>query len=177
MRSLRYVGMVGCGGSRGSGRGRRKQFRRTRASRGYLWAELMRRTFEIDVLTRPRRGGRLRLVALIEQASVVQRILRRLGPPTEVPEPRPARAPPGDSRRSRISPGRRSNSTRRGGGVASREGGVRAAARCCPPTVISLWYSSLFDDNRLQTPALSALCEGEGLRTIVLRTSFYANPT
>jgi hypothetical protein len=33
-------------------------------------------------------------VALIEQASVVQRILRRLGLPTEVPEPRPARAPP-----------------------------------------------------------------------------------
>lgn len=60
---------------------------------------------------------------------------------------------------------------------ASREGGVRAAPRCCPPTVISLWYSSLFDDNRLQTPALSALCEGEGLRTIVLRTSVYANPT
>ena len=84
---------------------------------------------------------------------------------------------PGDSRRSRISPGRRSNSTRRGGGVASREGGVRAAPRCCLPTVISLWYSSLFDDNRLQTPALSALCEGEGLRTIVLRTSVYANPT
>ena len=38
--------------------------------------------------------GRLRLVALIEQASVVQRILRHLGLPTEVPEPRPARAPP-----------------------------------------------------------------------------------
>jgi hypothetical protein len=36
----------------------------------------------------------LRLVALIEQASVVQRILRHLGLPTEVPEPRPARAPP-----------------------------------------------------------------------------------
>jgi hypothetical protein len=68
-------------------------------SRGYLWAELMRRTFETDVLTCPRCGGRLRLVALIEQASVVQRILRHLGPPTEVPEPRAARAPPGDSRR------------------------------------------------------------------------------
>jgi hypothetical protein len=34
------------------------------------------------------------LVALIQHASVVQRILRHLGLPTEVPEPRPARAPP-----------------------------------------------------------------------------------
>ncbi len=61
---------------------------------GYQWAELMRRTFGVDVLACPRCGGRLRLVALIEQASVVQRILRHLGLPTEVPESRPARAPP-----------------------------------------------------------------------------------
>jgi hypothetical protein len=60
----------------------------------YQWAELMRRTFGLDVLACPRCGGRLRLVALIEQASVVQRILRHLRLPTEVPEPRPARAPP-----------------------------------------------------------------------------------
>jgi hypothetical protein len=63
-------------------------------SGGYQWAELMQRTFGFDVLACPRCGGRLRLVALIEQASVVQRILRHLGLPTEVPEPRPARAPP-----------------------------------------------------------------------------------
>jgi hypothetical protein len=60
----------------------------------YQWSELMRRTFGVDVLACPRCGGRLRLVAVIEQASVVQRILRHLGLPTEVPEPRPARAPP-----------------------------------------------------------------------------------
>ena len=58
------------------------------------WADLMRRTFGFDVLACPRCGGRLRLVALIEQASVVQRILRHLALPTEVPEARPARAPP-----------------------------------------------------------------------------------
>jgi hypothetical protein len=61
---------------------------------GYQWAELMRRTFGFDVLACPRCGGRLRLVALIEQAPVVRRILRHLGLPTELPEPRPARAPP-----------------------------------------------------------------------------------
>jgi len=60
----------------------------------YQWAELMRRTFGLDVVACPRCDGRLRLVALIEQASVVQRILRHLGLPTEVPEARPARAPP-----------------------------------------------------------------------------------
>ena len=57
-------------------------------------AELMRRTFGLDVTACPRCGGRLRLVALIEQAAVVRRILRHLGLPTEVPEPRPARASP-----------------------------------------------------------------------------------
>ena len=54
----------------------------------------MRRTFGFDVLACPRCGGRLRLIALIEQASVIQRILRHLGLPAEIPEPRPARAPP-----------------------------------------------------------------------------------
>ncbi len=63
----------------------------------YQWAESMRRTFGVDVLACPRCGGRRRLVALIEQASVIQRILRHL--PTNVPEPRPARAPPGSLER------------------------------------------------------------------------------
>jgi hypothetical protein len=63
----------------------------TRAG-SYQWAELMRRTFGFEVLASPRCGGRPRLVALIEQASVVQRILRHPGLPTEVLERRPARA-------------------------------------------------------------------------------------
>ena len=42
----------------------------------------------------PRCGGRLRLIALIEEAAVIARVLRHLGLPTEIPEPRPARAPP-----------------------------------------------------------------------------------
>ena len=62
--------------------------------RGYLWAELMRRTFGIDALECPQCGGRLRLLALIEHVRVVARILRHLGLPTERPTPRPARAPP-----------------------------------------------------------------------------------
>jgi hypothetical protein len=65
----------------------------TRAG-SYQWAELMRRTFGLDVLACSRCGGRLRLVALIDQAPVVQRILRHVGLPAELPEARPARAPP-----------------------------------------------------------------------------------
>ena len=65
-----------------------------RHARGYAWAELMRRTFGLDVLACPRCGGRLRLVALIEEAAVIDRILRHLGLPTAIPAPRPARAPP-----------------------------------------------------------------------------------
>jgi hypothetical protein len=60
----------------------------------YLWADLMRRTFGLDVLGCPRCGGRLRLIALIDHPRVVERILRHLGLPTDRPEPRPARAPP-----------------------------------------------------------------------------------
>jgi hypothetical protein len=54
----------------------------------------MRRTFGFGVLACPRCGGRLRLVALLEDAAVVGRILRHLGLPDTIPTPRPARAPP-----------------------------------------------------------------------------------
>ena len=46
------------------------------------------------MLACPRCGGRLRLIALIEEAAVIGRILRHLGVPTEIPARRPARAPP-----------------------------------------------------------------------------------
>ena len=65
-----------------------------RHARGQGWASLMERTFRIDVLACPRCGGRLHLIALIEEAAVIDRILRHLGLPTETPAPRPARAPP-----------------------------------------------------------------------------------
>ena len=64
--------------------------------RGSEWAALMARTFGLDVLACPRCGGRLRLVALIEQAAVIRRILGHLRLPIEIPPPRPARAPPHD---------------------------------------------------------------------------------
>jgi hypothetical protein len=62
--------------------------------RNYLWAELMRRTFGLDVLVCPHCGDRLVLTALIEDPQVIRRILGHLDVPTEVPATRPARSPP-----------------------------------------------------------------------------------
>jgi Putative transposase/Transposase zinc-binding domain len=61
--------------------------------RGYVWAELLRRIFQIDVLA-CECGGRLRFMATIEDPPVVQRILRHLGLPTDTPALAPARSPP-----------------------------------------------------------------------------------
>jgi hypothetical protein len=63
-------------------------------TRNWRWADLMRRTFGFDVLACPRCGGRLRLIALIEQAAAIERILRHLGLAAQIPAPCPARAPP-----------------------------------------------------------------------------------
>ena len=65
-----------------------------RHARGQWWASLMERTFGFDVLACPRCGGRLRLIALLDESAVTQRILRHLDLPIEVPQARPARAPP-----------------------------------------------------------------------------------
>ncbi len=65
-----------------------------RRARGRLWADLMQRTFKFDVLACPRCGGRLRLIALIAQVPIIQRILRHLGLPFEIPTPTSVRAPP-----------------------------------------------------------------------------------
>jgi hypothetical protein len=65
-----------------------------RSPGAYLWAQLMQRTFGVDVLARQRCFGRLRLMALIAHRTAVDRILRHLGLPTERPVPRPARPPP-----------------------------------------------------------------------------------
>ena len=65
-----------------------------RTPSSYVWAHLMQRSFGFDVLACARCGGRMRLVALIDQLPVIQRVLRHLGLPTEIPEPRPARDPP-----------------------------------------------------------------------------------
>ncbi len=55
--------------------------------RGRTWGALMRRAFEISVLACPRCGGRLRLIATIEDPRVIRRILAHLGLPISLPPP------------------------------------------------------------------------------------------
>jgi hypothetical protein len=63
------------------------------AARKWSWPELMRHTFGVDVLACARCGGRMRVVATIEDPVVIRRILTHLGLPTEALAPRP---PPSD---------------------------------------------------------------------------------
>ncbi len=58
------------------------------------WAELMRRAFEADVLACPRCGGRMVVLATIEDPAVIRRILTHLGLSTETGEPLAPGAPP-----------------------------------------------------------------------------------
>jgi hypothetical protein len=68
--------------------------RRPQRCRYRPWAELMMRTFAVDVLCCTRCSGRLRLVALMTETKELRRYLRALGEPTDAPERSPARGPP-----------------------------------------------------------------------------------
>jgi hypothetical protein len=62
--------------------------------RYYAWADLMRRTFGYDVNACLECGGRMKLIAMIEEPAVIEKILSHLGLPTEPPHAHPARPPP-----------------------------------------------------------------------------------
>ena len=65
-----------------------------KASRYWPWAELMARSFKVDVERCPRCEGRMKLVALVQEKESLARFLDRLGEPSEPPVRAPARAPP-----------------------------------------------------------------------------------
>ena len=54
----------------------------------------MRRAFEADVLACPRCGGRMTVLATIDDPAVIRRILTHLGLSTDAGEPALGRAPP-----------------------------------------------------------------------------------
>ena len=58
--------------------------------RHWAWANRMRRAFDIDVLACPQCGGRLRLIATVEDPDATRAILAALASSRE----RPDRAPP-----------------------------------------------------------------------------------
>ena len=64
-----------------------------RSRKAYTWAELMRRVFEKDVLECARCKGRLALIAVITQPSVIQAMLACIGLPARPPPLAPARGP------------------------------------------------------------------------------------
>lgn len=47
--------------------------------RRLTWAHLMKRAFASDVLTCPRCGGEMRLIAVIEDPAVIEKVLTHLG--------------------------------------------------------------------------------------------------
>jgi len=57
--------------------------------RSIPWAELLARTFKVDVLQCPRCDGRLAIIAFITDVLVVKKILAHLKLPTTVPPPAP----------------------------------------------------------------------------------------
>ena len=66
------------------------------------WARLLKRVFNIDVETCGSCGGKMRIIAAVEEAEVIKKILDHLGLPSTPPLARPARGPP-----LAIPPGRR----------------------------------------------------------------------
>jgi hypothetical protein len=58
------------------------------------WAELMKRTFGIDVLQCPKCKGRMELLAVVTDPKSISRYLRALGESDEVPQRAPSRGPP-----------------------------------------------------------------------------------
>jgi hypothetical protein len=59
----------------------------------YSWADLMKRVFGHDVLRYHHGGNRRRSLALSTKPSVIRRILRHIGFPTELPPLEPSRQP------------------------------------------------------------------------------------
>lgn len=63
--------------------------------RGYRpWAELLKRTFAVDVLACPTCNGRMTLLAFVTEPKSIHRLLTALGESADVPERSPSRGPP-----------------------------------------------------------------------------------
>ncbi len=66
-----------------------------RARRGRRpWAELLMRSLDLDVLACPRCGGRMKVIACIDEPEVIGKVLRAMGLSAAAPLVAPARPPP-----------------------------------------------------------------------------------
>ena len=68
--------------------------KRKRAATYRPWAELLARTFAVDVLECPKCKGRMKLIALVKKPESIARFLAGISEPTCVPERWPPRGPP-----------------------------------------------------------------------------------
>ena len=66
----------------------------THRKSNFTWARLLKRVFDIDVETCSRCGGKMKIIASIEDPRVIKKILSHLGLPSKPPMPWPARGPP-----------------------------------------------------------------------------------
>ncbi len=64
--------------------------------RNYRWAELLRHTFEVDVLECDRCRGRMKLIAVLTDPNTIEAVTSSLEEDANPLEPRPARPPPDD---------------------------------------------------------------------------------
>ena len=60
------------------------------------WAQLLKRTYQCDVLVCDSCGGKRDIIAFIEDPGPIRKILEHVGLPADVPPIAPARAPPDD---------------------------------------------------------------------------------
>ena len=65
--------------------------KRSRQPKNYSWARLMMRVFELDVLSCPRCGGRMKILCAINEPTAIQKILACLGLPSRAPPVAPAK--------------------------------------------------------------------------------------
>jgi hypothetical protein len=70
---------------------------RAKKQKNYCWAELMKRTFDFDVLVCPRCSGRMRVLATIMEREVIRAILGPTGFPADSPPRAPAEPSPDEA--------------------------------------------------------------------------------
>ena len=68
-----------------------------RSSAPEKWADMLKRVFAIDILQCGKCGGKMQVIATIEDPAVVRKILNHLGLPSEAPRRASPRAPPQQS--------------------------------------------------------------------------------
>ncbi len=63
-------------------------------ARSMNWARRLKRVFQIDMEKCPECGGKVKIIASIEDPRAITKILYHLGLDTHPPQPKPARGPP-----------------------------------------------------------------------------------